>query len=164
MADQLTAKQELFARHYVDTLNGTEAARLAGYSGDENGLAVVSSQNLRKSKIKTRIAILFRDMVISPEELLTRIALMAIGVLPTRKIVRESGRNPGTDLFYDTEKAAESLAKVFGMFKEELILSWKEEAREKGIPASQLFEEMVNEITEKVMNGSNPNGQTPASS
>jgi hypothetical protein len=164
MADQLTAKQELFARHYVDTLNGTEAARLAGYKGGENSWAVSSSRLLRTAKVKTYIAILFRDRVITPEELLTRVALMAIGQIPTRVVHREGGKNPGIETSYDTAKAADTLARVFGMFKEELILSWKEEAKEKGIPASQIFEEMVNAITEKVMNGSDPGSQTPTRS
>lgn len=164
MADQLTAKQELFARHYVDTLNGTEAARLAGYSGGDPTLAVTASRTLRNAKVKTRIAILFRDRVITPEELLTRVALMAIGQIPTKIVHREGGKNPGIETSYDTAKAADTLAKVFGMFKEELILSWKDEAEQQGIPASQLFEEMVNTITEKVVNGSHSNGQTSASS
>ena len=164
MADQLTAKQELFARHYVDTLNGTEAARLAGYSGGDPALAVTASRTLRNAKVKTRIAILFRDRTITPEELLTRVALMAIGQIPTRVVHREGGKNPGVETSYDTAKAADTLARVFGMFKEELILSWKEEAKEKGIPASQIFEEMVNAITEKVMNGSDPGSQTPTGS
>ena len=70
MADQLTAKQEIFARHYVDTLNGTEAARLAGYKGSDSVLAVTAHDNLRKPNIRIKVAILFRDRVITPEELL----------------------------------------------------------------------------------------------
>jgi phage terminase small subunit len=51
MADKLTGKQSKFVDAYIICLNGTEAARRAGYSGDDNGLAVQAHENLRNTKI-----------------------------------------------------------------------------------------------------------------
>lgn len=49
----LTAKQQKFVAAY--TGNGTEAARLAGYSGDDNALAVAASNLLKDPKIRSAI-------------------------------------------------------------------------------------------------------------
>lgn len=54
MKDQkLTQKQLRFIEAYNG--NGTEAARLAGYSGDENALGVIAHTLLRNTKIKAEI-------------------------------------------------------------------------------------------------------------
>ncbi len=45
----LTVKQQLFVNFYEG--NGTEAARLAGYKGDDNTLGQVAYENLRKPLI-----------------------------------------------------------------------------------------------------------------
>ncbi len=46
----LTQKQQRFIEYYDG--NGTEAARKAGYAGDDAVLAQVASENLRKPKLK----------------------------------------------------------------------------------------------------------------
>jgi len=114
MADQLTAKQDLFAFHYVDCLNATEAARRAGYSGNDNGLGVVGHQNLRKSKIKAKISELMQERLMPADEILRRFSLMASGELPTR--VSEGPKGTFTD--YDTKAANDILAKHYGLLIE----------------------------------------------
>lgn len=49
----ITEKQKRFADYYIETGNGTEAARKAGYKG--NDLRVIASQNLTKLNIKSYI-------------------------------------------------------------------------------------------------------------
>lgn len=49
----LTKRQELFVANYNG--NGVESARLSGYEGDENTLAVQASRLLRMDKIITAI-------------------------------------------------------------------------------------------------------------
>ncbi len=54
----LTRKQIAFCVYYVSedvALNATEAARRAGYKGNDNTLSVVGSENLVKPKIKMEI-------------------------------------------------------------------------------------------------------------
>lgn len=46
-----TPKQELFVSEYLKTGNATEAARRAGYKGNDNTLAQVGNENLRKPNV-----------------------------------------------------------------------------------------------------------------
>lgn len=48
---ELTPKQQLFCREYFVSLNATDAARRAGYKGNDNTLGVVGFENLSKPKI-----------------------------------------------------------------------------------------------------------------
>lgn len=50
------ARVELFVEAYCATLNGTEAARRAGYKGDDVTLATAASRLLRKDKVRALIA------------------------------------------------------------------------------------------------------------
>ncbi len=68
-----TGKQRAFIDHYLRTLNGTEAARLAGYTGNANALGVVAHQNLRKSKIKNEIDRRMRELTMSANEVIYRL-------------------------------------------------------------------------------------------
>jgi Terminase small subunit len=52
---KLTAKQLRFVAAYLETENGTLAAKVAGYKGDDNQLAVQASVNLRNPKIQQLI-------------------------------------------------------------------------------------------------------------
>ena len=51
----LTIKQRLFIDHYIICMNATEAARLAGYEGEETTLANTGSQNLRNPYVLREI-------------------------------------------------------------------------------------------------------------
>lgn len=73
MAVQLTAKQAAFAAHYIRCKNQTEAARLAGYAGDDNTLAVIGYENLRKPKIRDEIARLASLQTMPPSEVIERL-------------------------------------------------------------------------------------------
>jgi hypothetical protein len=74
----LTAKQKLWADHYVICLNATEAARLAGYSGDDNVLATVGYENLRKPKIRDYVDSIFEQQGMGTKEVIARLAAQAI--------------------------------------------------------------------------------------
>ena len=68
----LTLRQKRFVRYYVETCNATEAARLAGYSGNDVTLASVGYENLRKSKILAEIERL-GNPIADAEEVLHRL-------------------------------------------------------------------------------------------
>ena len=55
MADKLTPKQALFVSEYLKTGNGTEAARRAGYKGNDVTLCQVGKENLRKPLVAAAI-------------------------------------------------------------------------------------------------------------
>lgn len=58
MAGELTPKQARFVDAYMGAAagNATEAARIAGYKGNDVTLASVGAENLRKPQIAQRIA------------------------------------------------------------------------------------------------------------
>jgi phage terminase small subunit len=77
---ELTAKQRLFVYHYIATnMNGTKAARLAGYQGDENTLAVTAYENLRKPKIRAAISEFLEEQAMGAAEVIARLSAMARG-------------------------------------------------------------------------------------
>ena len=49
--EKLTIKQKTFVSEYLKTGNATEAARRAGYKGNDNTLGQVGNENLRKPKV-----------------------------------------------------------------------------------------------------------------
>ena len=51
--EKLTIKQKAFADYYIQTGNGTEAAKLAGYS--EKTAKVIAAENLTKPNIRSYI-------------------------------------------------------------------------------------------------------------
>lgn len=80
--EELTGKQRLFALHYVaNGMNGTQAARAAEYKGDDNTLAAVAYENLRKPKIKRFIETLLKEKTMPLEEVLYRLSAHAAGDL-----------------------------------------------------------------------------------
>lgn len=75
----LTPRQKAFVEAYCGEamLNGTKAAGIAKYSGDDNALAVRASELLRIRKIREAIDALLSDSIISANEVLTRLARQA---------------------------------------------------------------------------------------
>lgn len=96
----LTPKQERFVNAYISTLNATEAARMAGYKGDENTLSSVGWENLRKPEIEDRIAELTDDYSAGAREVLIRLSKIARGnIMDIFSIDSQNG-----DLVLDMEK------------------------------------------------------------
>jgi hypothetical protein len=75
----LTDKQDLFLRYYLSAanFNATEAARLAGYAGDDVTLASVGYENLRKPQIRQAVAAAMRERAMEPDEIIGRLSDMA---------------------------------------------------------------------------------------
>lgn len=73
----LTDKQHLWAEYYIQTGNATLAARLAGYKGNDNTLAVVGHQNLRKHKIQEFLSERYQEVAMASDEVMARLAKKA---------------------------------------------------------------------------------------
>lgn len=76
MAD-LTAKQLAWASAYLETFNKTEAARRAGYDGNDVTLASIGYENYRKPQIEAYIRQRLTEKAMSADEVLERLAAMA---------------------------------------------------------------------------------------
>lgn len=81
MAAELTGKQRAFINAYLGEarFNATEAARIAGYKGDDTVLAAVGYENLRKPQIEAEVRSRFNEATMSANEVLARLTEIASG-------------------------------------------------------------------------------------
>lgn len=77
MEKKLTTKQSAFVTFYMETFNGTKAAKLAKYQGDELTLANVACQNLKKPHIAAEIAKRMKILTMPAEEVILRLDRLA---------------------------------------------------------------------------------------
>lgn len=75
--DKLTTKQRLFVEAYLANPNATEAARVAGYKGNDRTLGQVGAENLKKPEIAKLIETRVEQAVITANEILTDVKEIA---------------------------------------------------------------------------------------
>lgn len=75
----LSNKQRAFIEEYLTCWNATEAARRAGYNGDDNSLRVIGWKNLTKVAIVARVQERIAEKAMKADEVLARIAEIARG-------------------------------------------------------------------------------------
>lgn len=75
----LNPQMNLFVDHYIVCMNGTEAARLAKYSGDDATLAATASRLLRSDKVLREINNRLEKYAMSANEVLIRLTDIARG-------------------------------------------------------------------------------------
>ena len=73
----LTMKQTLFVEAFLRCSNATEAARRAGYSGNDNTLASIASENLRKPKVLEFLKRRLKKESAATNEVLARLSAIA---------------------------------------------------------------------------------------
>lgn len=73
----LTPKQLAFVNHFIETKNGTQAAKLAGYAGNDVTLAVVAYENLRKPQIVSALNARLQAFQIGADEVLAELGQIA---------------------------------------------------------------------------------------
>lgn len=147
---QLTAKQRMFALEYIMCKNGTEAARRAGYAGDDATLAAVAYENLRKPQIVAFIEERFAEHAMRANEVIERLSEQAradmgdfINVkhnyvsidlekaqqqnkLHLIKKVKQGKYGIELEL-YDAQAAQRTLAQHHGLLKTEVIINFPPE-------------------------------------
>lgn len=81
--EALTGKQAAFIDAYLGEarFNATEAARIAGYKGDDNTLSSVGYENLRKPDIAAVVLERLNEAAMSANEVLARLSKHARGRL-----------------------------------------------------------------------------------
>jgi len=140
----LTDKQQAFINHYIQIWNATEAARRAGYQGNDNTLAVVGHENLRKPNVCNEIERRMQENAMEANEVLSRLSDQAradmgdfldvrhnyaaldlekakeLGLLRHVKKFKVSARGTEVEL-YSSQAALQTLAKAHGLLKETQI-------------------------------------------
>ena len=88
----LTLKEQLFRNYYLSEArgNGTLAARLAGYEGDDNSLGVMAYHLLRKPKIQNSIQQALETVKMGATEVLERLSTQARGTFAD--VLDDNGR------------------------------------------------------------------------
>lgn len=87
----LTTKQRLFVETYLSNgFNATDAARVAGYKGNDTTLSAVGYENLRKPQIAAVVSERINEAAMSANEVMAR--LSAIGRGDLQDVTDESGR------------------------------------------------------------------------
>lgn len=74
---KLQIKQRLFVEHYLTTRNGVEAARQAGYNGNDATLRSIASENLTKPNIRAAIDQRLRSTILSANQVLSELSEVA---------------------------------------------------------------------------------------
>ena len=69
----LTDKQWAFVCEYPKDWNATQAAKRAGYNGDNKTLAQIGWDNLRKLEIKSALKSVYETLAMSSEEMFSRL-------------------------------------------------------------------------------------------
>lgn len=79
-ARRFTGKQQAFIdAYFACNWNGVEAARRAGYQGDDATLRVIASTNLTKSNIRSEIDRRLKQHKMGADEVLARLSFIASG-------------------------------------------------------------------------------------
>jgi phage terminase small subunit len=112
VGDKLTTKQRLFVEAYLANPNATEAARRAGYAGNDVTLGAVGAENLKKPQIAALIAERVETVAMGADEVLEELANIA--------------RGPYVDYKGDKIKALELIGKHFKLFTDKSEITGKD--------------------------------------
>ena len=99
-----TDRQLLFVEKYLETLNGTQAARLAGYKGNRNTLSTVAWENMRKPKIAMLIRQRMAVECMTSTENLRHLARIARGIDITSYITQTTDEDGNMAIGFDFER------------------------------------------------------------
>ena len=109
----MTLKQRLFVDAYLGpgAGNATEAARRAGYRGDDGTLAQVGHENLKKPEILAAVEARMQEAAMETDEVLAELS----------KIARMDATS--SSALSSKVRALEILAKIHGMMSDKLNLN-----------------------------------------
>lgn len=119
LPDDLNNRQKLFVIHYLETRNGTQSAKLAGYEGSDDVLAVTASRLLNHAKVKEALESYFKSRILSANGVLSELSDIAFAPLSDMEAkVTENGIIPPILRPADKIKSLELVGKFHGLFME----------------------------------------------
>lgn len=147
--EELTGLQWAFVNEYIIDFNGTQAARRAGYQGDDNALAVTASRLLRNAKVADAVRERLHTRAMTADEVLSRLAdvarfdpsayfikkrsktfinLDAIKADGMGHVIKEIGYDRKGNLvvkFDDRQNALLNIGKQYGLFSDKHVVEMK---------------------------------------
>lgn len=77
----MTDKQKVFCEYYIQSWNATQAARQAGYKGNDDTIRAIASENLTKPNIKEYIESRVSEIAMDTNEILSRLTMWGRGTV-----------------------------------------------------------------------------------
>jgi hypothetical protein len=156
-----------------------QAAKRAGYKGNDGTLAAVAYENLRKPHIREAISKYLSSYTIKKAEIVWRLKEMAQADLS--KFINTDNRGAGIDWdavkkygfliksmtptrygwkfeLHDSQAALDKLARVYGMYNDKLQISWSERAAQEGVDVDSIYSAVVEEFTAAMVRSDDASG------
>jgi phage terminase small subunit len=168
MKTELTLKQRLFVEAYLGKAQGNarEAARIAGYSGDDNALSQRGYELIRIPKIAELIGVRVQTAVMQSDEVLLELSAIAKADWQNFLEIRcdKEGETVSASLkLSDKIKSLELLGKYHKLFSEKIDLSvevndWRREAARYGLTPDDIIRQIQPLIAESTLESGGAGG------
>jgi phage terminase small subunit len=166
METKLTQRQRLFVEAYLANPNGREAARAAGYSGDDNALSTRAFELMRNPKIAELIGVRVESACMRSNEVLSELSAIAKADWQDFLEIRRDKEGEiisATLKLSDKIKSLELLGKYHKLFSERLDLNvqaqdWRIEAQKYGISHDDIIRQLRPLIAEYDVESSDAGG------
>jgi phage terminase small subunit len=166
--ETLTQKQRLFVEAYIGPANGNArtAARMAGYSGDDNALSSRAFELMRNPKIAELVGVRVEEAVMQSNEVLGELSAIAKADWQNFLEIRrdKDGETVSASLkLSDKIKALELLGKYHKLFSERLDLNvqvsdWRIEAAKYGLSTHDIIRQLQPLIAESALESGDASG------
>jgi phage terminase small subunit len=168
MKNELTQRQRLFVEAYIGQANGNarEAARAAGYSGDDNALSQRAFELVRNPKIAELIGVRVQEAVMAANEVLSE--LSAIAKADWQNFVEIRRDNEGEPIsatlkLADKIRTLELLGKYHKLFSDRVDLNvqvndWRDEAAKYGLSTHDIIKQIQPLIEQSALDSSVASG------
>jgi phage terminase small subunit len=168
MKNELTQRQRLFVEAYIGACSGNarEAARSAGYSGDDNALSQRGFELVRNPKIAELIGVRVQDAVMRANEVLSELSAIAKADWQNFLEIRRDKDGEiisATLRLGDKIKSLELLGKYHKLFSERLDLNvqvndWRDEAAKYGLSHGDIIRQIQPLIAESALESGDASG------
>jgi phage terminase small subunit len=149
MKDELTQKQRLFVEAFIGPANGNarEAARAAGYSGDDNALSQRAFELMRNPKVSALIGVRVEEAVMGTNEVLSELSAIAKADWQNFLEIRrdKDGETVSATLkLSDKIKSLELLGKYHKLFSDRIdvdlnLKDWRSEVQKYGLSEADVI-------------------------
>jgi phage terminase small subunit len=166
--ETLTQKQRLFVEAYIGPANGNArtAARMAGYSGDDNALSSRAFELMRNPKIAELIGVRVQEAVMLSNEVLSELSAIAKADWQNFLEIRHDKEGEiisATLKLSDKIKSLELLGKYHKLFSERLDLNlqvndWRTEAAKYGLSTGDIIRQIQPLIAESALESGDASG------
>jgi phage terminase small subunit len=159
--EQLTQKQRLFVEAYIGDAagNAREAARMAGYSGDDNALSQRAFELVRNPRIAKLIGVRVEQAVMRANEVLGELSAIAKADWQDFLEIRRDKDGDVIDAtlkLSDKIKSLELLGKYHKLFSDRIdvdlnLKDWRNEAQKYGLTEADVIRHTQLLINESVV-------------